>query len=396
MESPLQGVRVLDFTTLLPGPLATMMLADLGADVLRVEAPGRPDLVRLQPPFDGGVSAAHGFLGRGKRSIALDLKRPGAAEVVKRLVRTCDVVVEQFRPGVMARLGLSHADLAAVNPRVITCSITGYGQTGPCRDRAGHDNNYLALSGVMSHSGRKDAGPVPQGVQVADVGGGSYGAVTAILAALLMRERTGVGQALDVAMLDGAVFWGGFAATKRLVGGVDPAPEAEMLNGGLHYDYYRTKDDRWMSVGSLEPQFFRRLADALGHPEWELPWAPTPETVAAIKEGLRAAFVERTLAEWTAVFAGVDACVEPVLTVSEMTAHPQVRARGLIVDVEKPGGGAQRQVACPLRFSGAATRAGKAGGPPGADTRAVLAELGYDAAAVEALRADGVFGDALD
>jgi crotonobetainyl-CoA:carnitine CoA-transferase CaiB-like acyl-CoA transferase len=393
MESPLHGVRVLDFTTLLPGPLATMMLADLGADVLRVEAPGRLDLVRLQGPFDDGVSAAHGFLGRGKRSIALDLKRPRAVDVVKDLVRAYDVVVEQFRPGVMARLGIGHADLVAVNPRVITCSITGYGQTGPYRDRAGHDNNYLALSGVMSHSGRQDLGPVPQGVQVADVGGGSYGAAVAILAAIVMRERTGVGQALDVAMLDGAIFWGGFAATKALVGGVDPAPEGEMLNGGIHYDYYRTQDGRWMSVGSLEPQFFRRLVETLGHPEWELPWSPTPETVADLKAGLRAAFAEKTLAEWTAVFADVDACVEPVLTVSEMTAHPQVAARAMIREVEKPGGGAQRQVACPLRFSAATVRAGKAGGAPGADTRAVLAELGYDTAAVEAMRADGVFGD---
>ena len=395
MDCPLTGLRVLDFTTLLPGPFATMMLADLGAEVLRVEAPGRPDLVRLQGPFDEGVSAAHGLLGRGKRSIALDLKRPRGVEVARRLVRTHDIVVEQFRPGVMARLGLGYDDLAAVNPRVVYCSITGYGQTGPYRDRAGHDINYLALSGIMSHSGRADAGPVPQGVQVADVGAGSYGAVVAILAAVLQRERTGLGQALDVAMLDGAVFWGSFAATAYLAGGRDPRPEGEMLNGGIHYDYYRTKDGRWLSVGSLEPHFFRKLVETLGHPEWELPWSPTPEAVAALKGDLRAAFAEKTLAEWTEVFGPADACVEPVLAVSEMAEHPQVRARGTIVDVPKDGGGTQRQVGCPLKFSGARTRAEHVGCALGAHTREVLAELGYAAGEVEAMRGEGVFGDAL-
>ena len=192
-------------------------------------------------------------------------------------------------------------------------------------------------------------------------------------------------------MLDGAIFWGSFAASAYLVGGRDPRPEGELLNGGIHYDYYRTKDGRWISVGSLEPQFFRRLVETLGHPEWGLSASSTPAEVAALKQNLRAAFAEKTLGEWTAVFDPVDACVEPVLLVSEMTEHPQVRARGMILDVPKPGGGAQRQVADPLRFSGARTRAEWVGCAPGAHTREVLADLGYAAAEVEAMRKDGVF-----
>ncbi|MCA9773427.1 MAG: CoA transferase, partial [Myxococcales bacterium] len=187
MPGPLAGIKILDFTTLLPGPFGTMLLADLGADVLRVEAPNRPDMMRLVPPYDGDIGAAHGALGRNKRSLGLDLKKPGAADIVKRLARTYDVVVEQFRPGVMERLGVGYEDLKAANPRVIYCSITGYGQTGPFRERAGHDNNYLSIGGVAGFSGRREDGPVPQGVQIADVGGGGQGAAISILAAYIHR-----------------------------------------------------------------------------------------------------------------------------------------------------------------------------------------------------------------
>ena len=188
MAGPLQGLKVLDFTTLLPGPFGTRIFADLGADVLRVESPTRVDLARNLPPFDEGVSTSHGFLNRSKKSIGLDLKSPDAVSIVKKLVGEYDILVEQFRPGVMERLGLSYDALSQENPKLIYCSITGYGQSGPYRDRAGHDINYLALSGVSSYSGRKTQGPAPFGVQVADVAGGSLHSVLSILAAVYYRH----------------------------------------------------------------------------------------------------------------------------------------------------------------------------------------------------------------
>ena len=193
MTGPLASLKILDFSTLLPGPFGSMMLADLGADVLRVEAPNRPDMVRFVPPYDGDSSAWHRVLNRNKRAIALDLKKPEALPIIHQLITDggYDIVLEQFRPGVMERLGIGYEALRQINPELIYCAVTGYGQTGPYRDRAGHDNNYLALSGIMSHTGRKDGGPSPLGVQVADVGGGAMGAVIGILSAVVHRTQNG-------------------------------------------------------------------------------------------------------------------------------------------------------------------------------------------------------------
>ena len=194
MQGPLSLLKVLDFSTLLPGPFASLMLADMGAQVLRIESPTRLDLLRELPPFDQGVSASHAYLNRNKRSLALDLKQPQAVDVIKRLVADHDIVLEQFRPGVMDRLGIGYEALKAINPRLIYVAITGYGQTGPFRERAGHDINYLALAGVASHTGRKDSGPLPLGVQVADVAGGSLHGVVGLLAAVVARQQSGQGQ----------------------------------------------------------------------------------------------------------------------------------------------------------------------------------------------------------
>jgi len=212
----LNGLKVLDFSTLLPGPYASLMMADMGAEVLRVESPTRPDLVRALPPKDAsGESAAHSYLNRGKKVIALDLKKPEAIEIVKQLVSEYDIVLEQFRPGVMSRLGLGYEQLKAINPKLIYCSITGYGQSGPFKDRAGHDINYLALSGVADYSRRRGEKPVPQGVQIADIAGGSHHAVMAILAAVIKRNNLNEGQYLDISMTDcafslNAMFGAGF------------------------------------------------------------------------------------------------------------------------------------------------------------------------------------------
>lgn len=386
------SLKILDFSTLLPGPFGTMMLSDMGADVVRVESPTRWDMTRSRPPFDDGVSAGHALLNRSKRSLALDLKKPGAVEVVKRMVKEYDIVLEQFRPGVMKRLGVDYETLVKENPSLIYCSLTGYGQTGPLRDRAGHDNNYLALAGAMSHSGRKDGGPVPQGVQVADLGAGSYGVVMGILGAVIHRHATGEGQYVDVSMFDGALHWNGYAGGQYFVGGESPAYEEMVLNGGTQYDYYESSDGRYMSVGSLEPQFWKALCEAVGHPEWvDAKTLPGPE-IDAIKVELRKIFLGRTQAEWVEVFDVLDACVEPVLTLEEAANHPHTKARGLIVDVPKPNGGTQRQIAFPVKFSKSEPRYDHIGSEMGDHTEEVLREAGYSDAEIAVMAEAELFG----
>ena len=263
MPGPLDGSKILDFTTLLPGPYATMTLADLGADVVRVESPVRPDLIRMWPPFvKENVSAFYAYLNRGKRSIKLDLKHRLAPEVIKKLIMKYDSVIEQFRPGVMKRLGLDYETLKGVNPALIYCSITGYGQTGPLANRAGHDINYLALSGVMGYTGRKEYGPVLPGVQLGDVGSGAKDAIIGVLSAVISRNSNGKGQYIDVSMTDGLFAFHTIAGVKEL-SGESVGYETEISNGGFLYDFYETSDGKYMSVGCLEPKFFAAFCKAI-------------------------------------------------------------------------------------------------------------------------------------
>lgn len=395
MTQPLSSLKVLDFSTLLPGPFGSMILADLGADVLRVEAPHRPDAVRLLPPLDGDSSAWHGVLNRNKRSISLDLKQETAVSIIKQLISQggYDIVLEQFRPGVMDRLGVGYETLSKLNPRLIYCAITGYGQTGPYKNRAGHDNNYLALSGMMSHSGRLETGPPPLGVQIADIGGGSFGAVTGILAAVIQRQATGEGQLVDIAMLDMAVAWQAHVFSSYLVAGEVPQREGWTLNGGSFYDTYKTEDGRYLSVGSLEPKFWRGFCIAIDRPDLiERGADASPENQQALKAEIRQTIKAKPLAAWTAVFAERDVCVEPVLTIPEMLEHPQVRARQMVVDVPKADGTVQQQIASPYKFSRSQIDYRTSGTPPGAHTAEVLLALGYTLDDIAALRDQAVFG----
>ncbi|MBT8767175.1 CaiB/BaiF CoA transferase family protein [Metapseudomonas boanensis] len=393
MKGPLSSLKILDFSTLLPGPFASLLLADMGAEVLRVESPSRMDLVRALPPHDGGTSTSHAYLNRNKRSIALDLKRPEAVEVVKQLVREYDIVLEQFRPGVMDKLGLGYEALKAVNPRLIYVSITGYGQTGPYRDRAGHDINYLAISGIASYTGRRDGGPLPLGVQLADIAGGSLHGVMGLLAAVIQRQATGEGQQVDVSMTDCAFSLHAMAGAGYLGAGVEPGMESQVLNGGSFYDYYRTRDGRWISVGSLEPQFMQSFCAAIGRPELAARGlSPKPEDQRELKRAIEVEFEKRDFADWCEVFATLDACVEPMLPLSEAVEHPQIKARGLVVEVPREGLPAQKQIACPIKFSSGLPEPRHAGGAVGSHTAQVLAELGYSAEQVAALKAAQVTG----
>lgn len=349
--SPLAGLKILDFSALLPGPYATLLLADLGAEVLRIESARRPDLVHFVPPFVHGVSTASAYLHRGKRSLELDLKSPGAVERVLELVQDYDIVVEQFRPGVMERLGVGFEAMRTKNPRVIYCSITGYGQTGPLRDRAGHDINYLALAGVAGNSGRAGSGPPPFGVQVADLAGGSLHAAVGILAAVVERQRTGLGQHIDVSMTDCAFALNALSAAAWLGAQEPQGPETGPLNGGTFYDYYRTADGRWLSVGSLEPQFLERVAQVLGcEEEAPLGLSHQPADQQRLRAAFAAAIAAQPLAHWRERFAAEDCCVEPVLTLAEAAASPLAGARGWIVQSQVRGHSVA-QPAQPIKFT---------------------------------------------
>lgn len=387
MLGPLASLKILDFSTLLPGPFASLLLADMGAEVLRIESPSRMDLLRVLPPHDRGVSASHAYLNRNKRSLALDLKQAAALDVVKQLLKDYDIVLEQFRPGVMERLGLGYEALKAINPKLIYVSITGYGQTGPYKDRAGHDINYLALAGLASYTGRADSGPLPLGMQVADIAGGSLHGVIGLLAAVIARQQTGQGQHLDVSMTDCAFSLNAMAGAGYLACGEEPGREEQMLNGGSFYDYYRSRDGRWLSVGSLEPAFMQQLCMALGRPELAAKGlSPKPAEQQALKNELKAEFEKHDFAELCELFAGVDACVEPVLSLSEALRHPQLRARELVTEVPRGDGTRQAQMACPLKFSDGLPEPRFVGAALGQHTDQVLAELGFSAERIEELR----------
>ncbi|WP_223481831.1 MULTISPECIES: CaiB/BaiF CoA transferase family protein [unclassified Pseudomonas] len=387
MPGPLASLKVLDFSTLLPGPFASLLLADMGAEVLRIESPTRMDLLRVLPPHDQGVSASHAYLNRNKRSLALDLKQPEALAVIKQLVQDYDIVLEQFRPGVMERLGLGYEALKAINPKLIYVSITGYGQTGPYKDRAGHDINYLALAGLASYTGRTDNGPLPLGVQVADVAGGSLHGVIGLLAAVIARQQSGLGQHLDVSMTDCAFSLNAMAGAGYLACGEEPGREDQMLNGGSFYDYYRSRDGRWLSVGSLEPPFMKQLCTALGLEELAtLGLSPQPAQQKKLKDALQTEFEKHDFAELCALFAELDACVEPVLTLGEAIRHPQLQARELVTDVPRGDGTSQAQMACPLKFSDGLPEPRHIGAALGEHTDQVLGELGFGAERIAELR----------
>lgn len=385
----LSDVKILDLSTLLPGPYASMMLADLGAKVLRVESAARVDLVREMSPQVGTSSAAHQYLNRSKESIALDLKQPEAIEIIKTLVEEYDVVLEQFRPGVMDRLGIGYEALKAVNPKIIYCAITGYGQTGPYKDRAGHDLNYLAIAGISSYSKRIKQSPIPQGIQIADVAGGSLHGVIGILTALHHRQRTGEGQMIDISMTDCAFALNAMSGAGALAGDEIPTAESQLLNGGSFYDYYQTSDGRYLSVGSLEPKFFSGLCQLLGL-DHLLPLANKISAQQQIKDSFTQAFSQKTYDEWQSVFIELDLCVEPVLNLKEASEHPQIVAREMIVDVPHPNTGMQKQLACPIKFSTYQVEYQQTGGEIGADGKQVLSEMGLSDSRIKALEKSGI------
>jgi alpha-methylacyl-CoA racemase len=384
---PLEGFRVLDLSRLLPGPYATLVLADLGADVVKLEDPAGGDYLRWMPPMAGQQSGWFHALNRNKRSLALDLRRPEGPGVLLRIARRFDVVVESFRPGVMDRLGVGFEALSRENPRIVLCSISGYGQDGPYRHRAGHDIDYAALAGVLAVNGPPEA-PVPLGVQVGDVAGGSWPAVAGILAALLGRAATGRGAHVDIAMAEGALAMLALQQGAADARGTPLRRGGEQLNGGSAcYAVYRAGDGGFVALGALEPKFFRAFCEAVGRPDLA---DQQFDRDGAGPRAEVAIFASRTRAQWGEFAARHDVCVMPVLEGDEPRGDPQLVHRRSFVEVPTPWEGrAMPGLASPVRLCGAEAPLRPA--PRlGADTDEVLSESGFDASEVAALRGSGV------
>jgi alpha-methylacyl-CoA racemase len=322
----LSGIRVLDLTRLLPGAFCTMLLADQGADVIKVEEPGSGDYMRWTPPLVDGQSALFDAINRNKRSIELDLKTERGRDALLRLVETADVLVEGNRPGVMDRLGLGWEVLHERNRKLVMCSITGYGEDGPFASRAGHDLNYMAIAGALGLNGERDGPPVPLSVQAADIGGGGLHPAVEILAALVSVQRGGAGRRIDVAMTDGAVRWLALAFAAREQGERVTRGDQRLAGRYPCYRVYECADGRYYSVAALEPKFWSALCAAIHRPD--LIDAHLSEDAGAHRS-MEEVFRSRTRDEWEEILAAVDACCEPVLDLDEVAQHPQVIARGL-------------------------------------------------------------------
>jgi alpha-methylacyl-CoA racemase len=399
---PLAGVRVLDLSRLLPGGFCSLLLADFGADVVKVEDTGMGDYIRWSPPmYDGPHESARSALflalNRNKRSIRLDLKSEAGREALLRLVETHDVVLESFRPGVLDRLGVGFERMREVNPRIVYCAISGYGQDGSRRGASGHDMNYLGLVGLLGLTGERGGPPVQAAGQIADVGGGALMAAFSILAALRERDGdgsdhspgSGKGQLVDVSMADGSLSWLAMVAASYFADGAVPRRGELPLAGGLIcYRPYECSDG-WVSLGALEPKFWQAWCrgvareDLVGE-QFQPPGSPAHEQVEAI-------FRQRTRAEWEGFAREHDCCLEPVLELDEALASDLLREREMVVEVDQPGAAEPiRQLGVPVKLSRTPGDVSRLPGPAlGEHTDEILREAGYSAAEVAELIAGG-------
>jgi alpha-methylacyl-CoA racemase len=376
---PLDGVRVIEIASLAPAPFGCMILSDLGAEVLRVDRAERcgPD---AKVPVDP--------LSRGRRSVGINLKEPAGVELLLRLVASADVLVEGFRPGVAERLGFGPQTCAERNPRLVYGRMTGWGQDGPLAPTAGHDIDYIAISGALSLVGRAGEPPVPPVNLLGDFGGGGMLLALGVLAALLERERSGLGQVVDAAMVDGSALLTSFVYGLRAAGAWQDARGVNLLDTGApFYDTYQTSDGGYVAVGALEAKFYAELLAGLGLSGADLPGQHDRAGWPVLRARFAKVFATRTRDEWAEVFAGSDGCVAPVLNAAEAPAHPHNAQRGTFAEV----GGVVQPAPAP-RFGRSAAGTPAAPPRPGADTGAVLAELGCGAAEIAALRASGTVG----
>ncbi len=392
---PLAGLRVLDLTRLLPGPVATMHLADLGAEVIKIEDTGAGDYARAMGPGErqaggSGDSLFFRMVNRNKKSLRLDLKQAAGVEIFLRLAKDADVIFESFRPGVVDKLGIGYEAVRALNPRIVYCAITGYGQTGPWADHAGHDINYLATAGLLdqigSNDGEQSGPPAIPNLQVGDLLGGALTPLLGVLAAVIGAKASGQGSHVDVAMTDAVLAHTIFPLVTTLVHG-RPAPRGgDLLTGGVPcYGVYRTADDRYLAVGALEPKFWQAMCTALGRPDLAPHGLATGSKGRETKAELAALLASKPLAHWQPIFAAADCCVTPILRLDEAVQHPQVLAREMVVDV-----GGTRQYAPPFKLSAWPWADAAPAPAAGADSEAVLKAAGYVDSDIARLRADAV------
>jgi alpha-methylacyl-CoA racemase len=375
-NGPLLGIRILDLTRLLPGPLGTMMMADMGAEVIKIENPESPDYVRVFPPYLNGESVNYLSFNRSKKSLALNYNTVEGREVFLELLKTADVVVEQFRPGFLDKMGIGYETAKTINPKIIYVSVTGYGQTGPYAHLAGHDLNYLSYAGVLGMTGAPTDAPVVPGVQLADIAGGSYMCVVGTLAALQARTRTGEGQHVDVAMTDGAMpllsaVYALHAGGQAVQRGLAP------LSGGLpNYGVYACQDQKYVALGTLEPKFWFKFCELVKQPEWQVFILPkNVEELTEFKAKIGALFATQPQAYWVDLGFKNDLLISPVYDLADLETDPHLQARQMIVEEQHPTAGAYKTIGVPIKFSG--TPAAPAWPAPtmGQDTAAILATI---------------------
>jgi len=380
---PLAGIRILDLTRLLPGPVATLHLADLGADVIKIEDPQVGDYARTLGTGQGADSAYFRMINRNKRGLLLDLKKPEGVEVFLRLAETADVIVESFRPGVVDKLGVGFSAVTAVNPKIAYCSISGYGQDGPYKDLAGHDINYLGYAGVLDQIGREGGDPALPNFQIADLLGGALTAAMGILAVVLEAQRSGRGRYIDVAMTDSVLAHTYFSMLRLNDAGHSLPRGSDLLSGGLPcYAAYRCADGRHMAVGALEGKFWKTCCALLGQPAWsERQWD------AGLRSEVAALFATRTRDDWAKLFAAVDCCVTPVLTPEEAMDDAQITARGMVLRDD-----GLTQFAPPLKLSDHEFTIRQAAPKAGEHSAEILRAAGYSDTQIDRLQATGVLG----
>ena len=390
-EGPLQGIRILDLTRLYPGPLGTMMLADMGADVIKIEDVNAPDYMRFYPPYIKSESAGFVAVNRSKRSLALNLKTPKGVGLFLSLVKTADIVIEQFRPGVLDEMGIGYNQARQVKENIIYVSITGYGQYGPYAKDAGHDINYIGYAGILSSAGSRETGPLLPGPQLADVAGGAYMSMIACLCALWAREKTGKGQLVDVSMLDCVLPLITLQMAHYQATTMNLAPGELPLSGGLAcYGVYSCADGKYIAVGILESKFWKIFCEMAGHNEWIEKHLVMGEEAETMRREIAALFRTKTRDEWAAAAKKLDICITPVLELSEVEKDPHLQARQMVCEQAHPVCGAIREIGVPLKFS--ETRPRPCGPSPtlGQDTLSILEEIGYTREEIDTLQQEKV------
>ncbi|QNB47192.1 CoA transferase [Thermanaerosceptrum fracticalcis] len=389
MAPPLEGIKVLDLSLFVPGPFSTMMLADFGAEVIKIEQPDQGDFNRDLPPLLNGVGYRHLILNRNKKSMTLNLKSEEGKKVFYRLVRTADVIIENCRPGVTSRLGIDYNTVKEINPQIVYCSITGFGQTGPNRMVPAQDLNIMAYSGVLSLTGKQNGSPFIPGMQIADMASAMM-AVNGILLALYSRQKTGLGQYIDISMLDSVISMLPSDTSFYLGSGKVPLRGETRLTGTLpNYNIYKTKDDRYLAVAALNKNFWVNLCNLIGHPEIAND-LNIEEKNQVVFDILRGAFAKKTLSEWLTLFKDSDTCVSPVNNIDEVLTDPQIIERQMLIDMDDEKSGNYKQIGNPIKLSGTPFKLYNRAPELGENTIEVLRECGYDEDEILNLKNNGV------